>query len=348
MGDPHRRVGGVDALPARTRRTEDVDPQFLVVDLDVIGLFDGRGHLDPRERRLAAVLVVEGADPHQPVDAVLAAQRPVGVRRLDLERGGLQTRLLRLGGVEHLGAVAVPFGPPQVHAQQHRRPVGGVHATGTGGKLNDRIPLVVFTGQQRTNLERGDVTSELGKAHSGLGQQVLIGEVESGDDVVEAPPQRFDPGDVPTHRREPAGDALRPGLVAPQVRIRCLTLQVRGAASETFKIKNCFDACERRVESLDLLCEVGGHETHLTVGNAPPPPGCRSWRGEAGTHVGVLDSEFAQRDPEHIQQALATEAPDRPTDYLDCQRALRPDGLFGRKAVTAECHPGHLRPISRW
>src|SRR5262245_46165911 len=35
MGDPHRAVGCVDRLPARPRRTENIDAKILVLDLDI-------------------------------------------------------------------------------------------------------------------------------------------------------------------------------------------------------------------------------------------------------------------------------------------------------------------------
>ena len=35
VGDPHRGVGGVDALAAGPGRAEDVDPQVVLVDLDL-------------------------------------------------------------------------------------------------------------------------------------------------------------------------------------------------------------------------------------------------------------------------------------------------------------------------
>jgi hypothetical protein len=52
VGDPHRGVGGVDALAAGARGAEDVDPQVVRVDLDVdlLGLGQhqhaGRGGVD--------------------------------------------------------------------------------------------------------------------------------------------------------------------------------------------------------------------------------------------------------------------------------------------------------------
>ena len=40
VGDPHRRIGGVDRLPARAGSTEHVNPQvaFLNVDINILGL----------------------------------------------------------------------------------------------------------------------------------------------------------------------------------------------------------------------------------------------------------------------------------------------------------------------
>ncbi len=48
-------------------------------------VFDDGQHLDVGERRLAPALVVERADPHQPVGALLDRERAVGVRRVHRE-----------------------------------------------------------------------------------------------------------------------------------------------------------------------------------------------------------------------------------------------------------------------
>ena len=60
MGDPHRRVGGVDALAAGAGRAVDVDAEVVLGDLDVVGLLDDGQHLDAGEAGLPAALVVEG------------------------------------------------------------------------------------------------------------------------------------------------------------------------------------------------------------------------------------------------------------------------------------------------
>src|SRR5699024_7995534 len=90
----HGGVGGVDRLAAGTGGAEHVDLEVVLRDVDVVGGFDQRDHLDRREGGLAAALVVEGADPHQTVGAALDGQGAVGEGGGDLEGHRLQPRLL--------------------------------------------------------------------------------------------------------------------------------------------------------------------------------------------------------------------------------------------------------------
>ena len=106
----------------------------------------------PGEAGLPAALVVERADPHQPVGARLDAERAVGVGRLHREGGRLQARLLGVRGLVDLGRVAVPLRPAQVHPQQHLGEVRGVHAAGAGPDGDQRLPRVVLAGEQGADL----------------------------------------------------------------------------------------------------------------------------------------------------------------------------------------------------
>ena len=54
---------------------DEAHQRVLLGHVDVVGLLDERDDLDRRERRLPAALVVERADPHQPVGAGLDAER---------------------------------------------------------------------------------------------------------------------------------------------------------------------------------------------------------------------------------------------------------------------------------
>src|SRR5437016_4664065 len=61
MRDADRRIRPVDVLPARARRPVCVDAKVLLVDHDraLVGALQLGHHLDQRERRVAAVVLVE-------------------------------------------------------------------------------------------------------------------------------------------------------------------------------------------------------------------------------------------------------------------------------------------------
>ena len=84
VGQAHGRVGLVDVLAAGALRAEGVDPDLVPVELDLDVVVDLGQDLDQGERRLAAVLRVERADAHEPVDAALGAQPAVGPPPVDL------------------------------------------------------------------------------------------------------------------------------------------------------------------------------------------------------------------------------------------------------------------------
>ena len=71
MGDAHRGIRGVHALTARTRRLEGVDTDIGVRNIDVIGGFHERNHLDRGEGCLTTALVIERRNAHQTMCAAL-------------------------------------------------------------------------------------------------------------------------------------------------------------------------------------------------------------------------------------------------------------------------------------
>ena len=117
------------------------------LDLDVLVRL---GHdLDQGEGRLAALLGVVGADPHEAVDAALDAQPAVGEAPGDLDRRALDPGLLALLGVDDVRPEAVALGPAEVHPQEHLRPVRGLGAAGAGADRQDRVLGVVVAGEQQ-------------------------------------------------------------------------------------------------------------------------------------------------------------------------------------------------------
>ena len=136
----------------------------------MVGGLHHRKHLDFGEGSLTPALVVERADPDQPVRALLDGQRAVGVRRMHRERRALDARLFGVGGVEDLDAVLVLLGPADVHPHQHLGPVGGVHPAGAGANGDQRLALVVLARQQRANLGDLYVGAQRLEFGVGLGQ----------------------------------------------------------------------------------------------------------------------------------------------------------------------------------
>jgi len=152
MRDPHRRVGGVDALTAGPGGAEHVDAQIVRVDLDLDVLGLGQ-HEHAGGRGVDAALRLGGRHPLHAVHAALVLQpRPhcaVGLAGPDRDRRGLDAA--EIGGlvVEHVGRPALPFGVAQVHPQQVPGEQRRLVATLTGLDLEDDVLAVVgVLGQQ--------------------------------------------------------------------------------------------------------------------------------------------------------------------------------------------------------
>ena len=174
MREAYGGVGGVHGLAAGARGAVDVDADLLVGDVDLVGLLQQRDHLDGGERGLPAALVVEGADPDQPVGAGLDGQGAVGVRRVDREGRRLEAGLLGVGGVEDLDGVLVALGPAGVHPHQHLGEVGRVHAAGARTDRHQGVADVVLAGQQGAHLEDLDGLVDPVQLGLGLGHGVGV------------------------------------------------------------------------------------------------------------------------------------------------------------------------------
>ena len=137
--DADGRVGHVDVLAAGAARSERVDAQVLVLDLDV----DVVGELGPdverRERRVAPRGLIERRDAHQPMHAGLGEEQAVRVVAGDGERRALDAGLVAGLQVDDLALEAAALGPAQVHAQQHLGPVLRLGAARARMDRDDRV-----------------------------------------------------------------------------------------------------------------------------------------------------------------------------------------------------------------
>src|SRR5262245_11207437 len=152
VGHAHRRVGGVDALPAGTGGTEDVDAKVLLgeVDLDVLGLGqDGNGHgrcVDPSLRL---------GDRHAlyAVHAALELEAAVGALALHECDHLFQATDPRRARRQHLDPPPMPLRVPGVHPEELGREEAGLVAAGSGADLEHRVALVVGIARQQQRLQ---------------------------------------------------------------------------------------------------------------------------------------------------------------------------------------------------
>ena len=167
---------------------EDVHAKLVVPD-DHLDVLDLRHDRDRREGRVPALGGVEGRDPHQPVDAGLALQVPVGVLAGDLERRRLDPGLVAGEHVDDLDLVAAPLRPAGVHAEEHLRPVLRLGAAGPGVDGEDGVLPVVIPGQDDRQLEVLQLLPKALEARLDLRLEALVtlleGHLPEGTDVCE-------------------------------------------------------------------------------------------------------------------------------------------------------------------
>jgi hypothetical protein len=231
----------------------------------VVGALDQRDDLDRGEAGLPAPLVVERADPDQPVGARLDVEVPERIRRLDLEGGRLEPGLLRVARVEDGRRVAVPLRPAQVHPHEHLGEVGRVDASGAGADGDDGLALVVLAREEGAHLELADVPLEGGQLTLGLRHglrvaTVLGAHLDERLEVLDALVHPDDPLELGVGPRQLGRDPLGPLLVVPEVRDGGLLLQVGDLAAQPVEVGHLAHRVHRRAQGPDLLGIVDSHK----------------------------------------------------------------------------------------
>ena len=188
MGDAHRRVGHVDVLTTGTRGPVGVDPQVLLVDLDIGHILEERGDLECGEGGLSLALGVERRHAHQSVHTMLGSEASVGVAAVDEEGGRRDTRLVAGRHLIQFHLEPALLGPAQEHAQDHVGPVLCVSPALAGLDLADGAVVVVLAGEQRPQFEFAEIGVERGEGFADLGLEgvvaLLAGEIMECLDIV--------------------------------------------------------------------------------------------------------------------------------------------------------------------
>ena len=175
---------------------------------------------------------VERRQPHQPVDALLAAEQTVGVLAFDQERGRLDPGLLPRRGLEQLHLEPALLGPAHLHPQQHLGPVLGVGPAGAGVDRDERVAGVVAAREQPLLLEL--VEALLHAPHLLLelrrDLRILLGELRQRLEILDVALE------VAVHRQPTAracvlgADLRRPLLILPEARRAHLLFRARRCA----------------------------------------------------------------------------------------------------------------------
>src|SRR5690606_35228578 len=152
VGDTHRRIGGVDVLPARAGGAVGVDLEvaFLDVDLDIV--VDHRVDPHRREAGVPPRGAVVGRDTHEPMHAAFGLGIAIGVLALEQQRGGLDAGLLAGLIFDDLYLETALLGPALIHALEHLGPVLALGAARTGVDLDIGVVAIRLAGEQRRHL----------------------------------------------------------------------------------------------------------------------------------------------------------------------------------------------------
>jgi hypothetical protein len=240
VGDAHRGVGHVDVLASGPARAVGVDAKVLLLDLDLDVLVDLGPDEDGRERGVAAGRGVEGADAHEPVDPDLG--REIAVRVLPVHEHGraLDAGLLAGLDVREVALEALAVAPPEVHPQQHLRPVLALGPPRAGVDRQDGVDAVVLATQHL--LELGALDHGLEPREAGL--QVLVhvlaggAPLEEHAGVVLLAPEPLQEVEVALDALAALEDLLRGVLPGPEIGGRHLPLEPGELALQAAFVKD--------------------------------------------------------------------------------------------------------------
>jgi hypothetical protein len=118
----------------------------------------------------------------------------------------------------------VPLGPPEVHSEEHVRPVRRLGAAGAGTDGQDRAALVVFAREQEGGPLPAEVTLESDCGPVQLGRQLVVAgfldELEGREEVVDPSLEAAPELDLGPQAVGFAKDLLRCPLVVPEAGVR--------------------------------------------------------------------------------------------------------------------------------
>jgi hypothetical protein len=217
--DAHGGIRDVDVLPTGAARPVGVDPEVLVLNLDVHVV----GQLGPDEhggkRGVSPRRLIEGRDADQTMHARFSQHHAVGEVANQQDRRALDARLVAGLVVDDVPLEPAPLRPLQVHAQQHLGPVLRLGAAGARVDGDDRVGAIVLAAQHLLGLGGLDLALELVEPARQVGGDVLPSRAPLHEhrQVVGTALERGEQGEIVLDTAAALHDFLRLGLVAPEV-----------------------------------------------------------------------------------------------------------------------------------
>jgi hypothetical protein len=153
--DANGGVCRVHALTTRAGRPEHIDPQILVLDLEIDLLRLGQNR-DSRGRRVNAALTLGDGNSLHAMNSGFPAHGPERALSLDLENRFLHTAKGSVGLGDDLDAPAPAFGKPCVHAVKVGGKNRGLVSAGTAPDLDDRGAVVERIVRNQRRLDLGE------------------------------------------------------------------------------------------------------------------------------------------------------------------------------------------------
>ena len=261
--DSHSRIGRVHRLTAGAARAEHIHSHVIFRNFDGLGLFHQRHNLYRRKTRLTLAGRVERTHAHESVGAGFNAQRAERIRRVHLNRGGLDSCLFGVACVKNADRVPVLLGPAQVHAQQHFGEVGSIDPTRARANGDDSGSCVVLTVQQRLHFQLIHHALNAEKFDLRLGRDRFVASfvchLNEHLEIIEAAFNAVDFGELRLGVTQAAGDLLRVFHVVPQIWNSGRFAEFGDVRSETIKSDDGLDVGERRAQRANLVRQVKVH-----------------------------------------------------------------------------------------
>ncbi len=185
-------------------------------------------------------LVVRGKA-NQPVHTSLRAEQAVGTRPAQGERGALDSCFFARHHLVQLRPQTFEFGPPEVHPEEHFRPVLRVDAARSGVKAGHRVVLVILPRQQVRQLDAIEVCFqglELGREFAGQLRIVLVRqEFVENIDVLELGQKAGVTAEVFVEPGELRAQSLSPRGIVPDAGLREVALELFGVLGLGLDVK---------------------------------------------------------------------------------------------------------------